>query len=66
MSTTTVQDLELIRESVRALCEKFPESYWRETDEKDHIQKNLFNRLRMKAGYLPSFRKIMVGQVLEC
>lgn len=35
MVTSTVQDLELIRESVQALCEKFPESYWRETDEKD-------------------------------
>lgn len=35
MTTSTQQDLDLIRESVRALCEKFPESYWREKDAVD-------------------------------
>jgi acyl-CoA dehydrogenase len=28
----TAMDHELIRSSIRALCEKFPESYWREVD----------------------------------
>lgn len=32
MAKSTEKDLELIRSSVRALCEKFPESYWRDLD----------------------------------
>src|SRR5690625_4952377 len=34
MTVSTAEEVELIRQSVRSLCEKFPESYWRETDEK--------------------------------
>lgn len=34
MAKSSPEELELIRQSVRQLCEKFPESYWRETDEK--------------------------------
>ncbi|RKQ35794.1 acyl-CoA dehydrogenase family protein [Oceanobacillus halophilus] len=45
MTTSTVQDLELIRESVRALCDKFPESYWRETDEKDEYPEEFIKAL---------------------
>jgi acyl-CoA dehydrogenase len=26
---------EMIRKSVRSLCERFPENYWRELDERD-------------------------------
>ncbi|MRG84827.1 acyl-CoA dehydrogenase family protein [Salinibacillus xinjiangensis] len=33
MAKSTSEELDLIRSSVRSLCEKFPESYWRETDE---------------------------------
>ncbi|WP_102026606.1 acyl-CoA dehydrogenase family protein [Salirhabdus sp. Marseille-P4669] len=35
MAVSTLEELELIRSSIRALCEKFPESYWRETDKQD-------------------------------
>lgn len=34
MAKSTPEEIELLRESIRALCKKFPESYWRETDEK--------------------------------
>ncbi|TWI58109.1 acyl-CoA dehydrogenase family protein [Halalkalibacter nanhaiisediminis] len=34
LMTQTTLDHDLIRSSVRALCERFPESYWREIDEK--------------------------------
>lgn len=34
MTKSSIEELELIRSSIRSLCEKFPESYWRETDEK--------------------------------
>ncbi|MFD1037444.1 acyl-CoA dehydrogenase family protein [Virgibacillus byunsanensis] len=34
VTKSTPEELEMIRSSVRALCERFPESYWRETDEK--------------------------------
>jgi acyl-CoA dehydrogenase len=30
----TTMDQDLIRSSIRALCEKFPEAYWREVDER--------------------------------
>ncbi len=45
MTTSTTQDLELIRESVRALCEKFPESYWKETDEKNEYPEEFIKAL---------------------
>lgn len=32
MAKSTPEELELIRESIRALCKKFPEAYWREKD----------------------------------
>ncbi|MCQ6268385.1 acyl-CoA/acyl-ACP dehydrogenase [Fictibacillus sp. WQ 8-8] len=37
MSTNTMvnSEHEMIRKSVRALCERFPETYWRELDERD-------------------------------
>ncbi|MBK5502685.1 MULTISPECIES: acyl-CoA dehydrogenase family protein [Peribacillus] len=34
MTTSTVTDLDIIRKSVRSLCAKFPETYWKELDEK--------------------------------
>lgn len=33
MAKSSEKDLELIRSSVRALCEKYPESYWKELDD---------------------------------
>jgi len=45
MATSTIQDLELIRDSVKALCEKFPESYWRETDENDEYPEEFIKAL---------------------
>lgn len=32
MAKSTPEELELITESIRALCKKFPEAYWREKD----------------------------------
>ena len=34
MTVSTAEDLEMIRKSVRSLCSKFPETYWRELDER--------------------------------
>src|SRR5690554_2687844 len=34
MTMKTAMDHEIIRSSVRSLCKRFPESYWRELDEK--------------------------------
>lgn len=34
MIESNMDEINLIRQSIRSLCEKFPESYWRETDEK--------------------------------
>lgn len=45
MTASTTQDLELIRESVRALCEKFPESYWKGTDEKNEYPEEFIEAL---------------------
>src|SRR5699024_1581307 len=45
MATSTIQDSELIRDSVKALCEKFPESYWRETDENDEYPEEFIKAL---------------------
>jgi len=51
MAVSTKQELELIRESVRALCTKFPESYWRETDERNAYPEEFIQALT-KEGWL--------------
>lgn len=48
---STPEELEMIRESVRALCEKFPESYWKETDEKNEYPEE-FIRALTEEGWL--------------
>ncbi|QKY68310.1 acyl-CoA dehydrogenase family protein [Lentibacillus sp. CBA3610] len=35
MTVSADEEINLIRQSVRSLCAEFPESYWRETDEKN-------------------------------
>lgn len=45
MGKSTKEELELIRQSVRSLCEKFPESYWRETDRKKEYPEEFINAL---------------------
>ncbi len=45
------EELEMIRKSVRALCEKFPESYWRETDENEAYPEE-FIRALTEEGWL--------------
>ncbi|TKC19453.1 acyl-CoA dehydrogenase family protein [Robertmurraya kyonggiensis] len=51
MAISTKQELELIRESVKALCTKFPEAYWRETDEKNAYPEEFIQALT-KEGWL--------------
>lgn len=51
MAVSTAQELELIRESVRSLCKKFPESYWRDTDEKKEYPED-FIRALTNEGWL--------------
>src|SRR5690625_2803713 len=45
MAVSTTEEIELIRQSVRSLCEKFPESYWRETDEKKEYPERFIQTL---------------------
>lgn len=45
VAVSSNEDLELIRSSVRALCEKFPESYWKETDEKKEYPEEFIKAL---------------------
>jgi acyl-CoA dehydrogenase len=51
MAKSTPEELELIRESVRSLCKKFPETYWRETDEKKEYPE-AFIRALTEEGWL--------------
>jgi acyl-CoA dehydrogenase len=44
-TTTNTENLNLIRESVRALCKNYPESYWRELDEKKEYPEAFINAL---------------------
>ena len=43
--TDQAQNIELIRDSIRALCKKFPEAYWREMDEKKEYPEEFINTL---------------------
>lgn len=45
MAVSTTEEIDLIRQSVRSLCEKFPESYWRETDEKKEYPEKFIQTL---------------------
>lgn len=45
MPKSSTEELELIRNSVRSLCKKFPESYWRETDEKQKYPEEFIKAL---------------------
>mgnify|MGYP001314733864 CR=1 FL=1 len=40
-----VENLELIRQNIRALCKKFPESYWQEKDEKNEYPEEFIKAL---------------------
>ncbi|MCT1578364.1 acyl-CoA/acyl-ACP dehydrogenase [Oceanobacillus kimchii] len=51
MTVSTVEEVDLIRQSVRSLCEKFPESYWRQTDEKKEYPEKFIQTLT-KEGWL--------------
>ncbi|MFD1037334.1 acyl-CoA dehydrogenase family protein [Virgibacillus byunsanensis] len=48
---STPEEIEMIRSSVRSLCERFPESYWRETDEKKAYPEE-FIRALTEEGWL--------------
>jgi acyl-CoA dehydrogenase len=45
MTVSTAEEVDLIRQSVRSLCEKFPESYWRATDEKKEYPEQFIKTL---------------------
>ncbi|OMP66058.1 acyl-CoA dehydrogenase [Domibacillus epiphyticus] len=49
--TSTAEELDLIRKSVRALCAKFPETYWRELDEKKAYPEDFIKALTQE-GWL--------------
>ncbi|TWI54733.1 acyl-CoA dehydrogenase family protein [Halalkalibacter nanhaiisediminis] len=51
MAVSTKVELDLIRSSVRALCERFPETYWKETDEK-HAYPEEFIKALTEEGWL--------------
>lgn len=51
MAKSTPEELELIRESIRALCKKFPEAYWREKD-KEKAYPEEFIQALTKEGWL--------------
>ncbi|MEW9677209.1 acyl-CoA dehydrogenase family protein [Lentibacillus sp. L22] len=51
MTLSTIEEIDLIRQSVRSLCEKFPESYWREADEKKAYPEE-FIRTLTEEGWL--------------
>ncbi|MFZ3579364.1 acyl-CoA dehydrogenase family protein [Virgibacillus sp. DJP39] len=42
---STKEEIEMIRSSVKSLCERFPESYWRETDEKKEYPEEFIKAL---------------------
>jgi acyl-CoA dehydrogenase len=49
--TATLEDLQSIRENVRALCKDFPDTYWRETDSKGAYPQDFVKALT-ESGYL--------------
>jgi acyl-CoA dehydrogenase len=51
MTTSSPDDLEAIRDSVRALCAEFPNEYWRETDRVREYPKAFVDAMT-KAGFL--------------
>ncbi|MEI4768762.1 acyl-CoA dehydrogenase family protein [Psychrobacillus sp. FJAT-51614] len=42
---SSIEEIELIRKSIRALCEKYPEDYWRKVDEKGEYPKEFIKAL---------------------
>ena len=50
---STVEDLQAIRENVRALCRDFPDTYWREVDKKGDYPQEFVTALT-SSGYLAS------------
>lgn len=48
---STIEELEMIRSSVKSLCGRFPESYWRATDEKKAYPEE-FIRALTEEGWL--------------
>jgi acyl-CoA dehydrogenase len=48
---STAEDLQAIRENVRALCRDFPDTYWRETDKKGEYPQDFVKALT-ESGYL--------------
>jgi acyl-CoA dehydrogenase len=49
--TATLEDLQSIRENVRALCKDFPDTYWREADSKGAYPQDFVKALT-ESGYL--------------
>lgn len=45
MSVSTKEDLNLIRKSVRSLCDKFPEDYWKEIDKNQEYPEKFIKAL---------------------
>ena len=45
MVLSTQEDIDLIRKSVRSLCEKFPEDYWKEVDKKQEYPEKFIKAL---------------------
>jgi len=50
---STVEELQSIRENVRALCKDFPDKYWREVDKKEAYPDDFVKALT-SSGYLAS------------
>ncbi|WP_134702962.1 acyl-CoA dehydrogenase family protein [Ammoniphilus sp. YIM 78166] len=48
---TTESEIQIIRESIRALCRRFPDAYWREKDEKKLYPEEFIDELT-KEGWL--------------
>lgn len=48
---TTTEDIQAIRDNVRALCQDFPDTYWRETDKKQAYPQEFVKALT-ESGYL--------------
>lgn len=51
MAVSAPEELDLIRKSIKALCSRFPESYWREMDEKKAYPEDFIQAL-MDDGWL--------------
>ncbi|RST61118.1 acyl-CoA dehydrogenase [Siminovitchia terrae] len=51
MAVSAPEELDLIRKSIKALCSRFPESYWREMDEKKAYPEGFIQAL-MDDGWL--------------